>query len=719
MRYKMNKLFQRLTILVLSLLLILPSITTEAVGFPLQGRTIQLNDDIFQSDGSESSTVSIINLTAQDQVLEGMADNVEFFYEIPSGSGLDGSMLNLIVQYSELLQEGSTMTVYIDDKPFHSEALQMDRQAMEIKRPLPTEALSEGFHTIRVNFYGHISEELCADLENPANWLMILAESHLVMHTNDRSDRINMLQDYPYPFIQRQQAKTVQSVLVIPDEASASVILAALKLTNYLSHHASDQEEIMIVRESELNMISTNIIALGKQEDWTGIIRKVFNAANVKVENENLVVSNYLIRASAESKQIMFITALKDQIISDKITALTTDHFVKQLAGDQLSIDKIPTLAKEEKAERHVFQEIGIANQTLTEARKKSLNYFFQLPSYVDVEQDGTLHLKIRASKPLARSERRGNEDGAELVVIINEIPHSIDIREQLQESEESFVNVEIPIEAEQIKKAPYLTIQFEAIGLGEPKICVPVEDGRWIFVHEESYLQFGTREYRTESNFKTWPDPFVSIDSNDETVFLLPNDVPTDSLNQLQRIILRNNDRNFLDNVEIIFEKELNETNLLGKHVIIFGRFGLNLLLTTYQDQLIVDVENNRLDLSSFQFVNETAKHVAWLQPSVWDDSKIMAVFAPVQAQTTEPFLIDGLIRYINTNRPNTNIIVENNNGQIFTHQLKEGGTVAIPDSTKRDKGQVKLLPLIIFAGIFIFSMAIFILLYQKKRSS
>lgn len=689
----------------------------EAAAFPVKDRTIILPDSLL-GDEKATHTGVIENLSNDDITLKGLIDGAELYYHVPVNGVEDGSYLQLNIQYSNLLLKGSTVTILVDEIPTFSTELDIQKDNMRIKVPLKGHAMTQGFHQVTISFYGHISEYHCANEENPANWLTLLSDSHLFLNQKEISSRKNALELYPYPFIQNNQDESVQSVIVIPDQPSVSILLSALKVANDLSRQASN-EEIPIIRESSLEVISKHVIAIGNKDQWSGVVKELYTSANIKTPEKELVVSNYFLQFPQTTKQILFVTAESDKVIEEKISVVTEENFASQLTGNEVSIENVYTDEKLAK-EKHSFEELNIPNLTLTGRKTMSQHYFYPLPSYVDIRKNSTLHLNLKVSNTLfTREEKVSNDKRAELVVYVNEEPHSIAIDDLEKDERMSTYRVDIPIESDVLQKSPFVMIQFEAKGLRNREICVPPDDDKWIFISEDSYLLMGFLETEAESNFRTWPTPFMTTDGTNETTILLPSEYDERMISQLQTLTNSIGNQGTLDGLQLLQENKVDKKKLKGRHVIILGGPHAHSALENKMDQLLIQTDKKKnLDVSAFKFINETSKYVAWQQSSIWDKDKSMAVFAAVHPNNTEQFLSKEIVDYLKTTALKATVVVQSKNGEIFTNELHEsemGNSQSKIDTGNSDKNT--LLFILGFIGIFSLSLILFIYVYRKFK--
>lgn len=677
----------------------------------VSARTITLPENMYEEKKGGNDRGIITQLSYEDILLQGLSDRVEMNYEVPVSGVKKGSYLSLSVQYSRLLLNDSTLTVSIDDNPVESVKLDAQKRKLQLKIPLEGQAASQGFHKLTIAFYGQISEHDCANVENPANWLAIENDSHLFFNLDETSEQNVTLQHYPYPFIQNHRDDPVQSTIVIPDDASLSIVKAALMLANYLNEQIGRTKEVPIVLESDLDTISTHIIAIGKETDWSKVIKKAYESANVKVRENELVVSNHFLTFPKATKQILFVTAKADQTIEEKIAVLTDSRFVSQLSGNEIAVNQIQKEKNTEK-QAYMFQEVNIPNMNLTGSNEKSPYYFIQMPAHADIDKPFMLHLQLKVSETLFNRGDWPETGQAELVVTVNGEPYSIPIDSLEKNEHTSAYDTTIAIDPETLQKSPIISLQFQANGLKRYEVCKLPNSDQWIYISENSRIRWSKATDEPEANSRIWPAPF----SGGETAIVLLNEVDEKLLHQLQLLTNRLGNARTLDEIVLLFADDINRKTLKNRHVIVLGSpYAYSALKE--KDQWLIPFQNDYLDLTKYRFVNETAKHVVWLQPSLWDDNRSLAVFSAVHPQKTETILSEEIIDYLRTTGLQATVVVESENGEIFTNaqqlsdERKQAFRIDEQDSTKKNGWFI--------AGIVGLAIIAFILLMYAIRKT
>src|SRR5699024_437133 len=108
------------------------------------------------------------------------------------------------------------------------------------------------------------------------------------------------------------------------------------------------------------------------------------------------------------------------------------------------------------------------------------------------------------------------------------------------------------------------------------------------------------------------------------------------------------------------------------------------------------------------------TAKHVAFIQPSVWNDDHILAVFSSVH-DGENSFICRTLMDYLQQEKTHKNIMVETIAGDILTNEIAEEALDNGPTVDKKEADAPWML--YVFIGIFIIAVLVFIIVLRRVR--
>lgn len=714
----------------MSLLLLLAVATsypvaTNAEEFTVDKRVITLPLEYTDAGMIDVSKESVISFVDNDHTLNGLTDSVQGYYQVPAQVSAGKNNLKIAVAYSDLLLKDSTLTVSIDGKPVKSFAIDISKTRTTLTVPLTGEAIIPGFHNVTITFNGHLTENMCVDEDTAANWLTVLAESAIYLNTEDIGEVTKGLADYPYPFIQYDRDDPVQAVIVVPNNPSDEILTAALKVSSYLKNQLDANQLVKVLEEKAVKKVSSHLIAIGAVDDWDGLVKDMMMSAKVEVDADDILLSNYVMQFQDVSKQLLLITANEKQVISDNIGLVTNEQFIAQLDGAELAVNALPEIEPVEINPRHLLKSFDVPDLTLTGSDRSTLNYFFDIPTYADLYGEMSMHLKVKVSETLFPHEKyASNRDEAELVVYINDVPHSVRVHNLRATDDEGVYEVDLPVQSKLLREQPYLSLRFQANGLSEHDYCVKPNDDNWIFIQKDSYLTIPTVDKNADPSFQTWPAPFVTSAEAKETVVIYPNELTDTSLRQLQYVANNLGARGNIAGLQFVMEENVIAELLRTRDVILIGNPYEYKSLQNFSENLLVEQAGvGHLNVLPFGFMAETSSHIGWMQDSVWDASQLMAVFSEVNAGEDEgkAQVTPRLIDFANETSIHTDIIVESKNGAFFTRSMVEKKKDAIieQDEAEKIKGEFEGNRWLLygFGGVILLSMVV--LAYYIRRKS
>ena len=206
--------------------------------------------------------------------------------------------------------------------------------------------------------------------------------------------------------------------------------------------------------------------------------------------------------------------------------------------------------------------------------------------------------------------------------------------------------------------------------GLRDDDICVPPNEDHWIYVHEESFIMLPNDPVSREISFGDWPIPYTDHESFGQTAVLLPKHSEKTLVEQLYTLTSQLGKYGSLQHVKLYVDDGNLATELKETDVIIVGKLDQFPSIGEKKDNLLIrSLEDGSLDLSAYEFIQETAQHLAWQKRSLWNEEKLMTVFTSVQESNS--FISDQLLEFIQTSLPRSPVIVESKNGECLRNKV------------------------------------------------
>ncbi|MCY7858108.1 cellulose biosynthesis cyclic di-GMP-binding regulatory protein BcsB [Bacillus sonorensis] len=647
----------------------------------------------------------------------GAKDSTELTYQIPAGSSSAQQQLAIEYEASDLLIPPSSLTAEIDGEPVKTVKLDGDSKRKTLKLSLDKSQSSQGYHSLSLKFYGVLKEGVCVRQDSSGNWIKIYPDSRLTLGDNSGL-KGTALEHYPYPFAQSGNTEE-EAAIVIPDDPSSAEIEAAVKTESYL-HTVDSSIRTKLLNESDVKRIDRPTMFIGVQQHWNGKVKKLLKQGNLKAHGEKLLLAERVLKANDRQQPVLFVTAASDDVLTDKISVITDKTYSSQLSGETLEIGKLIHHTNQSGHDL-TLENFGAGDLTIGSDQTSSEHYYYPVPAILDKNQPAKLSLALKKSASIqkAAAESEASAKDAELKVMINGQPHSIDLEDLGKEDKNGFYHVSLKVDPKLLQKNRYIDIQFVTSGLKENNPCSSTDDDKWVFIDKNSTLSYSVGDTSATADFQDWPLPYAG-DQNNTTLMILPDRVDQSKLHELS-LVTDSFGSEAQQSFTVKKASEVKANDAKGRNIIFIGAVNEFSLLKEKAADLAVQVaKNGALDVSAFQMLNETTKRVAFTQASLWDSNYSMAVFAPLSGQGTA--VTKEMISFLNSNSDTATVMNETDSRQVFTnHQQlisKTSGTQ--PAETEKGNQQHMLL----YVGILVFIMAIavisiWIAVRRKKRKT
>jgi len=641
--------------------------------------------------------------------LFGPTAETNFYYNIYSKLEERDYYVQFEVSNSELLIEPSTLTIKIDGEPVQSVSL-AGTTSQTIKVNLNHAALEEGTHTITVVFSGNIAAGVCLPQNTTGNWVKILPSSFINLYPYNNQHGLS-LKDYPERYL---GSESQEVLVIIPTKPSTETLQSALMVANYLSG-LSSQDHISIVNEDEVEKITGNMVVVGGVEEFqAGWMRELLQANGKEPGEHSLYISQLPLTQNNHAITALLILAKQPEEILNKISILTNDYYIEQLSGESIEIEQLPEMIEEN--DEITLSSFGLDDLLLDSNDSKSQTYFYYLPVDKKSVSQPSLELKLKKTQSIKNAksaeELSISDTQVELIVYINDIPHSIDIN-SLKEDKEGNITVRLPFDKNILNDNRLISIQFEATGLRVENPCAATDQNRWIYLFADSAFHFpmksSNQDMDAELFFNSFPVPFS--DKNKDLLIVLPDEeIPNKDLQNLFSVLTLNGK---LPSIRLLSSSEVTEDLLNQGNVIFIGSVSQHDVLKKVVDRLIVNYENLKPQLSRAGFIEESVEYYSFMQKNPWNDDHYMAVFDHLK-DTDHYFSLDFL-QFLSGSNNAASIAVQTGPGSYFTNAqlLKNEAGQQTEEPAQSNERIIWISSFIALTVILV----ILILFYLKKR--
>ncbi|NYV65626.1 cellulose biosynthesis cyclic di-GMP-binding regulatory protein BcsB [Bacillus sp. Gen3] len=673
---------------------------------PIQGMEIEGQNNVGTRHSITNSPIELI----------GPEQEVTFYYENISDAKGQNNQLVLDFTHSEMLISPSSLTLSVDGQTITSKPLNSQNEKGQIIFPLTGNALKKGSHSVKVSYHGVIKEGVCVDQGTSGNWLNIGINSYIQLN-GQINDIKQSLKDYPDIF---QGTSTNPVFIILPDKASMETLNSGLMVATYLREQSYTEGSVQMVRESNVKSLRGNVLFIGAQTEFsTPFMKQVMEKASLPTDNQSLLLSRHKLVNGKNKVEALFVTAKTPGEIQKRVSVLTNQQWMKQLSGNQMSIQTIPNWKETDNHRQVTLKQFGMGNFILDSTQGKSQHYFYYLPKSLHSGQTSTLKLHLKRSETiLPTNEKMGktiNGGEVELVVFINDVPHSVDLR-TLKNAENGVYTVNIPIDAKTIKDNGMMDIQFVANGLNQKNSCTNSDENRWIYISDDSSFNFPSKDQKDEGDttFAAYPLPFGGKDS--KTTIILPQTVKVED-QQLLALYLSLSMNGQLPQITLTSADKVEMNELKNTNAIFIGGPALQPLLNKVNDQLeITYKEKSKPDLNKYGFIPESVDLFSWIQPNPWSPKQNSILVLDHQISST-PLISKTFLDYLVNNDEESTIIVQSNNNQLFSNasQIKIKDQKEAEEKGKKQGRDFSILWIIEFVALILL-IALLIIIVRKR---
>ncbi|CEH34115.1 Cellulose synthase subunit domain protein [Romboutsia lituseburensis] len=189
---------------------------------------------ITSSMTSFADTKNVKNYSFDNDIkMSGVISTTGKFFNISKNWNVENAKLNLVFTKSELLDvDYSTITVFINDTPIHSQRLDGKKEyKKETVIEIPKDLIKEGFNEVKIKAYKTISDMVCRDDANTANWLVIHEESNISVNYNYK-EVSNQISEYNNLYMNSDNGSRLNTTILIPDNYSSKELTSGMILSS-------------------------------------------------------------------------------------------------------------------------------------------------------------------------------------------------------------------------------------------------------------------------------------------------------------------------------------------------------------------------------------------------------------------------------------------------------------------------------------------------------
>lgn len=325
-------------------------------------------------------------------VLEGNRPSYTFYIPMPSQWQVNSIDLNLVIDFSPLLLNSSSLTVMVGDTPLDSIKLDSSKeQPMLWKVTIPKASMTKQLTTVRLVGYMKLSDDICQDIENQSNWITLSGRSSITYHYAAQQANWDLL-DFPYPFIHKDAPFIDNITFYLPSNMSVADFAPYFKLANTLAKQASwrgvDISTLSIdaLSSSQPDFPSV-IIGTPKTIDFSllGTPDSLQLKEGVWLNHDGIPLANdkgFIWLKSLSDKPLLIISANSKKGLAIAVESINTNqmHFMVNNASFFIATPISASIKQINNQTITSFHSMGYKDNVVFGSGQSQLNYQFNLP---------------------------------------------------------------------------------------------------------------------------------------------------------------------------------------------------------------------------------------------------------------------------------------------------------------------------------------------------
>ncbi|MGL5346430.1 MAG: cellulose biosynthesis cyclic di-GMP-binding regulatory protein BcsB [Peptostreptococcaceae bacterium] len=525
----------------------------------------------------------------QDINMNGVVSKTERFFYIYDNWDAKEAKFNLVFTKSELLNiSQSTITVEVNGTNVFSKRLDGKKEYKdEIQVSIPTDLLKSGQNSLVIKAYKTISDKVCQDDSNTANWLVVHKESNINI-AYDYKQVENSISKISEIFPQVNQGKVVDTVIVLPDNSTNAEIESAMNLSLYLGKKLKNQDFNLDVKfESELKNKDKNIIYIGSINNASNEIKKLFSQNEIDELGNRSIIKISDSPYTKQYKKVLAIIHNNDKALKTATKLLTGEELTKNINSQSIYVQE-DTDADEIYTKKNYsnisFKDMGYGDSLLEGPFTQETTYEIVIPKGKLSSTNTVLNLDFRYSKNL-------DFERSLVTVYLNDAPIG---SKKLSKENADNDSLSINVPKDQLNKSYYqVKVKFN-LKIKDMECVTRDVDSPWAYVLNTSEFNFKYKD-KISTDLKLYPYPFVNEELLNNVDLVIGNNITSDRLTNIANIVgyigrdvkYNNNQINVISEEEFKNRKE-------DKNTIIVGTPSDNSVVREINDELFIKYDDS-----------------------------------------------------------------------------------------------------------------------------
>lgn len=640
----------------------------------------------------------------------GVFDSYRWIFNTKSKEGIERATLNLEIELTDVLADKvkSYLTFSLNGSQFYSmEINKRNGEPETITINLPGYLLKDGSNEVKVEGYLRCSDEPCTDDYNTANWLVLGGKSNIELVEKAKVYG-NKIIEFPYGLSESYDSN---NKIIIPDKYTDGELSSALKFQTLLGGINGNGE---IVKWSDRGDLSkSNVIFIGSKEEGESNLPIISNdIKDLPLDNEAYIgVNNSPFSTRSDLKLISIISNSETELES-AIKFLMNKDIYGQVSSSSTFVNSNLDLDKEIKPISSIItlDELGISEMKVEGLFRKEVKIGYALPKNKKLSPGDKLELNLRYSENL-------DFDRSLFTVYINDTPIG---SKKLEREKANNDNISIVIPKD-VLNTSYLEIKLAYdLNLKGVECEKNQQEQPWGLVTGDSYIQINSRN-TNEFYFNNYPAPFVQDWDINDTMFIIPDNLPSKDLTALGNManLMGKGMRYNLGKIGAVSIGNLKDEHK-DNNIIVYGTPNSNKLIKELNNSLWFKYDKDWskfLSNEKLYLMDDYAKNIATFQLdySSYSSGKFMLVLtSPNEELLTKSLVYLGKETEVYKLYGDGAVI--DIDGNVRNFKYKESEEAPMYEQLKGLEGGEKTL-LIISGLIFVFIIAAAVFYLNKNR--
>lgn len=654
-----------------------------------------------------------------DVTINGVIGSTERFFNVSQNWDVKDLKLNLVYTKSELLDVNySTITVFINGEPVSSKKLDGDRKYQDKWQVnIPKELVKSGYNSISIKAYKTISDKICRDDSNTANWLVIHKQSDIELNYSLKSNS-NEIKDYNSIFTNIGNEEYVDTTFVLPDKYNSNELSSIMNLSlNMGQKLKADNFKLDVKLKSNLKEYNNNIIYVGGTNDTsTDFLNLLSNEE--KNQAKNKAVIKQVISPFNKEKRMILIISDNSKALKNATKLICNNELLNELNSSSFIIDETKDVSdiKKDTKNKLTLNDLGYNDFLLKGPFSQETNFDVSIPKNKISTAGSILNLKFRYAKNL-------DFERSLVTVYVNDKPIS---SKKLSLEKADNDNLEVNLPTDVLGKNYYKIKVVFNLELKDLMCVTRDTDNPWAYILDSSFIKFDFKD-NDSLNFKSYPYPFIDNQQANDINVVVSKNLNSSDLSNIANII-GNMGRDAVyntGNLNVLTDSEFLNTNKKG-NLIVIGTPDDNSILKDINKDLYIKFDKN---FSGF----ENNDKIKFLDDKYSKQLSTIQLINSPYSKSNSAIIVSSLdknslsssVRYLSDNNLTRDLkgdaAVVNRDGGIQDISFKENNTrdEEPEDNSAKFKLEKSSLTFVLIAGFLfltvIISAILLILKYRK----